>query len=171
MRRWSINGTVHPTPLFFASEKNSTIFTTNIPMGANTYETKTKEKQRSLYRFTHPLPARWTCTWATPFLTFSLGFLFRLDEPRKSFPFSINFLSAVLIHLWMSLPSLSGPLCCRFLPYIHHPTWRYGRDDVPHAQNLNKVNQPLAELTNHQHLLPYPLILCSNKHLHHNQNK
>ena len=61
-------------------------------------------------------------------------------------------------------------LCCRFLPYIHHPTWRYGRDDVPNAQNLNKVNQPLAELTNHQHLLPYPIILCSNKHLHHNQN-
>jgi hypothetical protein len=67
----------------------------------------------------------------------------------------------------MSLPSLSGHLCCRFLPYIH-PTWRYGRDDVPNAQNLKKVNQPLAELTNHQHLLPYPIILCSNKHLRHN---
>jgi len=59
---------------------------------------------------------------SNPFLTFPLGFLFQLDEPRESFPFSINFLSAVLIHLWMSLPSLSGPLCCRFLPYIHHPT-------------------------------------------------
>jgi len=164
MRRWSINGTVHPTPLFFASEKNSTIFTTNIPMGANTYETKTGKKTLAVQVYT-PTTSTMDMYTSNPFLTFPLGFLFQLDEPRESFPFSINFLSAVLIHLWMSLPSLSGPLCCRFLPYIHHPTWRYGRDDVPHAQNLNKVNQPLAELTNHQHLLPYPLILCSNKHL------
>ena len=170
MRRRFINGTAHRTLLFFASAKNSTIFAKNIPMGANTYETKTGKKTLAVQVYT-PTTSTMDMYTSNPFLTFPLGFLFQLDEPRESFPFSINFLSAVLIHLWMSLPSLSGPLCCRFLPYIHHPTWRYGRDDVPHAQNLNKVNQPLAELTNHQHLLPYPLILCSNKHLHHNQNK
>lgn len=81
---------------FFASEKNSTIFTSpQIYQWELTHMKQARgkgaKKQRLLYRFTHLPPARWTCTSATPFLRGfpSVFFVFPPGgRTKKKLPFS-----------------------------------------------------------------------------------
>lgn len=123
--------------------------------------TKTEKNARCT---TH-LRTRWTFTSTIPFWRFP--FFQLLEEPRKKIPLApLNFLSAVLI-LHVFVISFRVSAVAFFHIYILHEDMDDGRRT---RTNQNKFKEPLAKLTNHQQLLPYPIMLCLNKRPHHKQN-